>query len=134
MGEAPLEALLRRDRLVTGVALTLLVAVAWAYLLTKGSSMPGMGPMSGMEPMPGMSMSDRAGAVVTASPWSWVEVGALTVMWSLMMVAMMTGSAAPMVLAFAAIHRRRAEQGRPSLPTALFVSGYLGKLCTRSHL
>jgi predicted metal-binding membrane protein len=46
-------------------------------------------------------------------------------MWAVMMVAMMTPSAAPMILTFAAVNRRRqAQQGR-LVPTAVFVLGYL---------
>jgi predicted metal-binding membrane protein len=57
--------------------------------------------------------------------WSWVEVGALVIMWAVMMVAMMTPAAAPMILMFATIHRRRTAEGRPTTPTAIFVLGYL---------
>ena len=55
---------------------------------------------------------------------SWLEVGALVVMWAVMMVAMMTPAAAPMILMFATVHRRRATQGRPSIPTVIFLFGY----------
>ena len=54
-----------------------------------------------------------------------MEVGALVVMWAVMMVAMMTPAAARMILMFATIHRRRAADGRPAVPTAIFVFGYL---------
>ena len=54
-----------------------------------------------------------------------MEIGALAVMWAVMMVAMMTPAAGPMVLMFEAIHRRRAAAGRPAVPTAIFVLGYL---------
>jgi predicted metal-binding membrane protein len=46
-------------------------------------------------------------------------------MWAVMMVAMMTPAAAPMILVFASIHRRRTAEGRPAVPAALFVLGYL---------
>jgi len=45
-------------------------------------------------------------------------------MWAVMMVAMMTPAAAPMILTFATIHRRRAAAGQPSVPTVIFVLGY----------
>jgi Predicted metal-binding integral membrane protein (DUF2182) len=57
--------------------------------------------------------------------WNWVEVGALSVMWAVMMIAMMTPAATPMVLMFASMHRRRKAEGRPAVPTAIFVLGYL---------
>jgi predicted metal-binding membrane protein len=46
-------------------------------------------------------------------------------MWTVMMVAMMVPSAAPMILLFAAIHRRRPAQQPPAVPVAVFVAGYL---------
>jgi predicted metal-binding membrane protein len=46
-------------------------------------------------------------------------------MWTVMMVAMMAPTAAPMILMFATIHRRRRTEGRPAVPTALFALGYL---------
>src|SRR6266545_6666435 len=42
-----------------------------------------------------------------------------------MMIAMMTPAAAPMILMFSTIHRRRSAEGRPAVPTAIFVVGYL---------
>lgn len=47
------------------------------------------------------------------------------VMWFVMMVAMMLPSAAPMILTFAAIQRRRQAQGGAIVPTGVFVAGYL---------
>jgi predicted metal-binding membrane protein len=46
-------------------------------------------------------------------------------MWTVMMVAMMTPAAAPMIATFAAVRRRRATTGRVAVPTAIFVVGYL---------
>ena len=117
MSAAALDALLRRDRLIVGTALAALIVAAWLYLLHLTSAMSGMA-MPDMPTMPGMAMS-------AMHPWSWVEVGALVVMWSVMMIAMMTPAAAPMILMFATIHRRRSAEGRPAVPTAIFVLGYL---------
>ena len=47
------------------------------------------------------------------------------IMWSVMMVAMMTPSAAPMILAYSRISRQRTQQQSPLLATAVFLSGYL---------
>ena len=46
-------------------------------------------------------------------------------MWVIMMVAMMVPSAAPMILLFAAVNRKRREQERPFVPTGIFLLGYL---------
>jgi len=47
------------------------------------------------------------------------------VMWAVMMVAMMLPSAAPMILTFAAVQRRRQAQGGAFVPTGVFIAGYL---------
>jgi predicted metal-binding membrane protein len=50
-------------------------------------------------------------------------------MWAEMMVAMMIPSAAPMILTFAAVKRKRRAMDRPFVPTGLFLSGYLIVWC-----
>jgi predicted metal-binding membrane protein len=42
-----------------------------------------------------------------------------------MMVAMMVPGAAPMILLFATLNRKRRQQGRPYVATSVFVAGYL---------
>jgi len=117
MSEAAFQALLRRDRVIVGAALAALTIAAWLYLLHLASAMSDMA-MLDMPTMPGMAMP-------AVHAWSWVEVGVLVVMWGVMMIAMMTPTAAPMILMFSAIHRRRTSEGRPAVPTAIFVLGYL---------
>jgi predicted metal-binding membrane protein len=119
MSDAALDTLLRRDRVVVGTALMVLIVAAGLYLLHLASAMSDMA-MSDMPTMPGMAL-----AMPAMHAWSWMEVGALVIMWAVMMVAMMTPAAAPMILMFATIHRRRTAEGRPATPTAIFVLGYL---------
>jgi predicted metal-binding membrane protein len=45
--------------------------------------------------------------------------------WVVMMVAMMFPTAAPMILTFARVHTNRQQQGKPFVPTWVFVSAYL---------
>jgi len=52
-------------------------------------------------------------------------VTGLFLMWTEMMVAMMVPTAAPMILTFAMVNRRRREQERPFVPTGIFLLGYL---------
>ena len=59
------------------------------------------------------------------APWSVAAVVPLFLMWSEMMVAMMLPSAAPMILTFAMVNRKRREREQPFVPTAIFVLGYL---------
>jgi len=48
----------------------------------------------------------------------------LFVIWWTMMMAMMLPSAAPAILAYGALSRKFAEQGKPVAPLAVFVAGY----------
>jgi predicted metal-binding membrane protein len=57
--------------------------------------------------------------------WHVMDFLSMFLMWAIMMVAMMVPSAAPMMLLFATVNRRRQEQERPYVPTAIFLSGYL---------
>jgi predicted metal-binding membrane protein len=103
------------------------------------AAMPGM-DMSGMDmpemEMPGMDMSgmdmsamDMPGmGSMSTEPRIWgPAIWALMIaMWWIMMIAMMSPSAAPTVLLYARVHRHALAQGQDKLaPTAVFVAGYL---------
>jgi predicted metal-binding membrane protein len=68
--------------------------------------------------MPGMVMLD-------IHQWGLVTVLLLFVMWTVMMVAMMVPSAAPMILAFLTVNQRRQATDRPLVPVGIFLFGYL---------
>lgn len=122
MSEIRLETVLRRERIVVGVALTILAVAAWLYLLRLPATMATDDvSMTGMRAMPAMPAATTPGSQAP----HWTDVGALTVMWAVMMVAMMTPAAAPMIATFAAVHRRRAVTGRVAVPTVIFVLGYV---------
>lgn len=60
-----------------------------------------------------------------ADQWGPTGVLLLFVMWTVMMVAMMVPSAAPMVLAFLTVNQRRQSAGRQYVPVGIFLAGYL---------
>lgn len=105
-----LEAALRRDRAVAGAGLAVLVVLAWIYVARMAAAPGDAGTAMAM---PGMDRS-------TAPGLAW-----LAGMWAVMMVAMMIPSAAPTILLFAGLSRRRRLQGIPAVPTAVFTLGYL---------
>ncbi len=109
-----LESALRRDRAVVLAGLAALVVVAWLYLVRLAREMAEMERHTAM----GMAMPQM-------QPWGGVDLLLLFAMWFVMMVAMMTPSASPMILMFSAINRRRAEHQGPAVRTGLFVLGYL---------
>jgi len=114
-GTAALERVLQRDRVVVGAALAATTLIAWAYLFRMASSMGGS--MAGAT-MAGMAMPQTGS-------WSALQPLLLFAMWAIMMVAMMLPSAAPMILLFAGVTRRRHERAAFAVPTAVFVAGYL---------
>ena len=108
-----LEHALRRDRVVVIVAIAIIAAIAWAYTVYLGET--GMG-MDGMQM--GIAMADERS-------WSGADFGLMYAMWIVMMVAMMAPSAAPMLLIFAAVNRKRRERAAPYVPTGFFLAGYV---------
>jgi predicted metal-binding membrane protein len=65
--------------------------------------------------------SPAAQLTMPVSAWSMANWLAVFTMWTVMMAAMMLPSAAPMILCFSALNRRRSERAR----TFLFVIAYL---------
>jgi len=104
-----LESLARRDRAVTLGAVITLAVLAWLYLVRLQGDMAAM-----------------AHAGMAMEPWTAHDALMAAAMWSVMMIAMMLPSAAPMILMFATLNRkRRADTATPHVNTALFVAGYL---------
>jgi predicted metal-binding membrane protein len=57
--------------------------------------------------------------------WRAADFGLMYVMWAVMMVAMMAPSAAPMLLMFATLNRKRREREAPYVSTGVFLAGYV---------
>ena len=108
-----LKGLLRRDRAIVVVGLALATVLAWAYTIhLAGAMRGGMGTAMVMaEPHP--------------APWGATELAATFVMWTIMMVAMMVPSAAPMILLFTSLARRRRQRSDAAVYATMFVLGYL---------
>lgn len=111
-----LETVLKRDRLVLVAGLSGLTILAWGYMIHEARAMT----LTGVCSCAGMKMSGP-----DVNSWSASTIVPLFLMWSEMMVAMMLPSAAPMILTFASVNRRRRELDQPFVPAGLFVLGYL---------
>jgi predicted metal-binding membrane protein len=112
---------LRRDRIVIVLAVALLTALTWSYLLWLSADM-GMGgvDMTGLRMIPsGMGLM-----VPADTPWRAMEFAFVFAMWTVMMVGMMTPSMAPMLLMYARIGRQTEALGRPLVATVWFAVGY----------
>ena len=108
--QTALESALRRDRRWTAVALLLVVALCWAWIV----------PMA----------RDMYGAMNGASAWMMRGGGAdylawLFAMWLVMMAGMMLPSAAPTLLLYAMVVRRSTESAHTAAHLYLFAGGYL---------
>src|SRR5260370_207957 len=99
----------RRDRTVVAGALAGIVVLAWTYILLG----------AGVDTAMNMAMGD----VMMPMPWTLTAFRVMLVMWIVMMTAMMLPSAAPMILLFATINRRRSATGTP-WATGLFALAY----------
>lgn len=104
------ETVLKRDRVIVLSGLAALVVLSWAYVSYLARDMQSMGMEAAMPRM---------------QAWSVADFVLMFVMWTVMMVAMMTPSAVPMILIFANLNRRRWERQSPYVSTGVFLSGYL---------
>ena len=111
-----MEAIFKRDRLIVIASLLLITGMAWGYMVREAHAMN----LTGVCCCAGMKMSGP-----DTNPWSVATLPPLFLMWTEMMVAMMIPSAAPMILTFTAVNRRRREQERPFVATGIFLLGYL---------
>lgn len=122
MTSATIEVVLQRDRIVMAVAIAVVAALAWAYVLRLASDMD----MGGMD-MTGFRMIPAGIGLMTPAlaPWNGIEFAFVFAMWVVMMVGMMTPSAAPMILIYARVGRQAAAHGKPFSATGWFAAGYL---------
>lgn len=97
------------ERAVIGAVLLIVMLLAWTHLFMQGSA----AGMADMMPIPAPADMGLEMLVVTI------------LMWTVMMAAMMLPGATPMILTYARVHQGRQRSGRASMPTWLFVAGYL---------
>lgn len=105
-----LERALRRDRALVVFGLLLVVVVSWVHLLSGAGVMERMGDML----MP-----------IGTGPWTPGHAALIASMWAVMMAAMMLPGAAPMILFYSAIARRRSEAEPAAAAAGVFSLGYL---------
>ncbi|HET9342330.1 MAG TPA: DUF2182 domain-containing protein [Candidatus Eremiobacteraceae bacterium] len=114
--------LLRRDRIVVGGALAVVVFLSWAYVVVGAGTGTPASQMSGWPTS--LHINDPMGAMEPAR-WTTGYALLMFVMWWLMMLATMLPSAAPLILLFAALTRSQRGLTAPYMGTGLFASGYL---------
>ena len=105
----------RRDQVAVLGGLGAITAAAWIYTVRQADQMSMSGGIGGHSTMHSMLM---------VQPWTGGEFSLRLAMWTVMMVAMMVPSAAPMTLVYSAVARKAAAQQSPLPPTFVFVAGY----------
>ena len=103
----------RQEKLIVGVSLICVVAMAWAYMVYDYWQMQTL------------DMADMWMPPTDGGAWTLLDFWLTFVMWSVMMAAMMVPSAAPMVLMFATINRKLRENLQSFVPTFVFLCGYI---------
>jgi predicted metal-binding membrane protein len=103
------------EGLAVALGLALLALLSWLYLAVLADAMDAMDRGAGSTFMVLMPMGR----------WGAFEVALCIAMWVVMMIAMMVPGAAPMVLAFHAVVRRRAGAGAAWRRVAAFLLGYV---------
>jgi predicted metal-binding membrane protein len=112
------ESVLRRERAVVAAGLVAIVALAWAYVWQGAGMGMSAADMTGLSLFPHLQADDM-GEMNSAWP-------VVIAMWWVMMIAMMTPSAAPLVLLYGLVLRRHEATGRNAyLLSLLLLAGYL---------
>ncbi len=105
---AAVESVLSNDRAFVVAGLVGVLLVAWAYLISGAQSF------------------HRAEVgLPSTEPWAPWDFALVFLMWSIMMVAMMVPSASPMVVTYAAIHRKQHPDQRAFGAAGAFLLGYV---------
>ena len=117
----PVEALVKRERLIVIAGLISITVLAWWWLLNgagTGMSVMAMTTWSFPPPVRATFVED----------WSPGYAVLMFLMWWIMMIAMMTPSAAPVILLYARAYRYEQKLGKIGsgvVPTQSFLLGYL---------
>ena len=103
-----------QDKVIIFLGLVLVSLVGWLYLIYMAWAMENMHLVD-------MWMPPRSGM----RAWTAWDFFMLFIMWFSMMIAMMTPTAVPMVMMFAAVNRQKKLKGQPYAKTFTFLIGYL---------
>src|SRR5258707_1285807 len=87
-----------RDRLLIWMCVGLVTVLAWAYLIQLDRQMSADMRATGMDLR-----------MVMATPHTATDIALTFAMWTVMMVGMMAGSAAPVIMLFAAAQKGRGQ-------------------------
>ena len=122
------ESLIRRDKVITTIAIAILVGTTFVYtVLGVGMNMSAiqMTPGLGQSQMSMPNMSAMKNMAATPAVWSFNYSVLMFFMWWTMMIAMMLPSASPMILLYTALIRRTKKAKSIIRQVTSFICGYL---------
>jgi len=102
--------------------LAIMAALAWAYVLWLAHNMRAFSDTSAMD-MTGMNMPGMLSPQFAV--WTLPHALFVFTMWTVMMVGMMTPSAAPMILIYSQVARQAVTLGKQFASAGWFAAGYL---------
>jgi len=122
------ERALRRDRWIVILGLAGITLLSWVYVIAGGGTGMSVRAMTSVTLFPHRLADPSTDVTMLPDTWTlgyWIT---MLLMWWIMMLAMMTPSAAPMILLYAQATRGSQPVARPqqtTVPVASFVGGYL---------
>ena len=123
-GTSLTESLLRHERWIVLSGLAVITVLSWTYILTGAGTGMSVRAMTVISLFP----HRMTGTPLQQGEWTsgyWII---MLLMWWVMMIAMMTPSATPMILLYTRATRYaqgKGQTGRNVVPTAAFAGGYL---------
>lgn len=117
--------LLKRDSAIVIASLAAVTLFAWLYLIVLARAMAeGDIRLMGMATM--KAMGEMGGALIMEpQAWTGATFILMLVMWWVMMIGMMIPSAAPMILIYDRVQRKRLAKANAAWRTGLFTLGYV---------
>ncbi len=116
-----MEAILKKDKTFIVGGIVLIAAISWYYMVYLDGVMKSMN--MAFNHVCEHECCKIAGMPMTGT-WTSVDFLLMLLMWTVMMVAMMLPSVAPLILLFASVNRKRKEQHTPYVSTIFFTAGY----------
>tara|TARA_B100001996_G_C18638715_1_gene584745 strand:- start:528 stop:1391 length:864 start_codon:yes stop_codon:yes gene_type:complete len=127
-----------KDRMTVYVGVLIILIVSWGYILGMGWHM-GTLPFvensnMAMDMNQSMSMGDKKTSILdtilmwmppSQGEWMLKDFFLLFIMWSVMMIAMMTPSILPMVMLFTVLNSKKKKNNQSSASSLILLAGYL---------
>ena len=127
-----------KDRMTVYVGVLIILIVSWGYILGMGWHM-GTLPFvensnMAMDMNQSMSMGDKKTSILdtilmwmppSQGEWMLKDFLLLFIMWSVMMIAMMTPSILPMVMLFTVLNSKKKKNNQSSASSLILLAGYL---------